>query len=252
MAATKERDSERTCIVTRRREPPEGLIRFVRGPDGMIAPDIRARLPGRGVWVGARAELVAEAARKRMFARGLKEQVETPPQLAEDVDRLLEADCLQMLALANKAGAVVAGFGKVSDAIAKGPAKGAAAVLVEASDGAADGKRRLRQCARRAMGEEAVERDSHPPIVGLFTSSQLDLALGRTNVIHAALAAGGPATSFLARCRRLAAYRGVSLDGAPLAAQTTERDETPDAGRRPEETVELTGSEPAEDRKLDE
>lgn len=245
--ATKESESERTCIVSRRREPPEGMIRFVRGPEGVITPDIRARLPGRGVWVGARAELVAEAARKRLFARSLKEQVETPPQLAEDVDRLLEADCLQMLGLANKAGVVVAGFNKVADTLAKG----AAALVVEARDGGADGKRKLRQSARRGIGDNRRENDGLPPIVGLFTSSQLDLALGRTNVIHAALAGGGPATSFLSRCRRLAAYRGLALDGAPLAAQMM-RDETPDAGERPDEIVELTGSEAAEDRKLDE
>jgi predicted RNA-binding protein YlxR (DUF448 family) len=244
--ATKERESERTCIVTRRRAPPEAMIRFVRGPDGVIAPDIRARLPGRGVWVGARAELVAEAAKKRIFAKSLKEQVETPPQLAQDVDRLLEADCLQMLALANKAGAVTAGFNKVADQLAKG----AAAILIEASDGGADGRRKLRQAARRAEGGNARENDGVPPIIGLFTSSQLDLALGRTNVIHAALASGGPGMSFLSRCRRLAAYRGVTLDGAPLVAQM--RDELPDAGGRPDETVDIIGSEAAEDRKLDE
>jgi len=243
----KERESERMCIVTRRREPPEAMIRFVRGPDGVIAPDIRARLPGRGVWVGARAELVAEAAKKRIFAKSLKEQVETPPHLAQDVDRLLEADCLQMLALANKAGAVTAGFNKVADLVEKR----AAAILVEAADGGADGKRKLRQSARRADGGLRQENDGVPPIVGLFTSSQLDLALGRTNVIHAALAFGGPGTSFLSRCRRLAAYRGVTLDGAPLAAQMM-RDEEPDAGGRPDETVDVIGSEAAEDRKLDE
>jgi predicted RNA-binding protein YlxR (DUF448 family) len=244
--AKKESESERTCIVTRRREPPEGMIRFVRGPDGVIAPDIRGRLPGRGVWVGAQASLVAEAARKRLFARSLKEQTEASPALAEDVDRLLAADCLQMLALANKAGAVTAGFNKVADTIAKG----AAGVLVAAVDGGADGKRKLRQCARRAEGERSTENDGVPPIVGLFTSNQLDLALGRTNVIHAALASGGPGASFLSRCRRLAAYRGVALDGAPLAAQM--RDEHPDADERPVGIVELDGSEAAEDRKLDE
>jgi predicted RNA-binding protein YlxR (DUF448 family) len=245
-AAAKERETERTCIVTRRREPPEGLIRFVRGPDGVVAPDIRARLPGRGVWVGARAALVAEAAKKRMFARGLKEQVETSPTLVEDVDHLLEADCLQMLALANKAGAVTAGFNKVEDALAKK----AVAVLVEAADGGADGKRKLRQVARRS-GRGTHESDGVLPIVGLFTSSQLDLALGRTNVIHAALASGGPGEGFLARCRRLAAYRGVALDGAPLEAQEL-RDGLPGAEGRSDEALDASGSEAAEDRKLDE
>ncbi len=206
--------SERTCIVTRRPQPPEAMIRFVRGPDGALAPDIRARLPGRGVWVTARADLVAQAAQKRMFSRSLKTQVEAAPQLAEDVDKLLEDDCLQMLALANKAGAVVAGFGKVADTLSRA----GAAALIEASDGGEDGKRKLAQAARRA--------DSAPPIVGLFSSLQLDLALGRTNVIHAALAESGPTAAFLARCRRLAAYRGVSLDGSAAIGGGTQAEPT--------------------------
>jgi hypothetical protein len=129
--------------------------------------------------------------------------------------------------------------------------KGGVAGLIEACDGGADGKRKLRQNARRAAEAKGAENGSLPPIVGLFTSIQLDLALGRTNVIHAALAAGGPATSFLMRCRRLAAYRGVALDGAPLAAQAMQ-DVTPEADARPEELLDNIGSEAAEDRKLDE
>jgi len=187
--------------VTRQRGAPEAMIRFVRGPDGALAPDIKSRLPGRGVWVTARADLVAQAARKRLFARSLKTQVDAAPQLADDVDRLLEADCLQMLSLANKAGAVMAGFGKVADSLAQG----SVGALIEASDGGEDGKRKLAQAARRA--------GSTAPVIGLFSSLQLDLALGRTNVIHAALAEGGPTTAFIARCCRLAAYRGVSVDG---------------------------------------
>lgn len=205
--------SERTCIVTRRPQPPEAMIRFVRGPDGALAPDIRARLPGRGVWVTARADLVAQAARKKLFARSLKTQIETAPELAEEVDRLLEADCLQMLALANKAGVVVAGFGKVADALARGPV----GALLEATDGGEDGRRKLAQAARRA--------GAGAPVIGLFSSPQLDLALGRTNVIHAALADSGPTAAFAARCRRLAAYRGVSLDG--VAAPGDENETAP-------------------------
>ena len=242
---TETEGSERTCIVTRRRGSPETMIRFVRAPDGAVTPDIRGRLPGRGVWVGASAKLVAEAVKKRLFARGLKEKAEAAPQLAADLDRLLENDCLQMLALANKAGAVTAGFNKVEDLLTKS----GVAVLVEATDGGADGKRKLRQSARRVSAER--ENGGVPPIVGLFTSGQLDLALGRTNVIHAALAAGGPAKGFLARCRRLAAYRGVALDGAPLAAQA-EMDDGPDAAARRTGTQDENGSDAAEDRKLDE
>ncbi|MGA8169694.1 MAG: RNA-binding protein [Methylocystis sp.] len=194
---------ERTCIVTRRQDAPEGMIRFVRAPDGAVTPDIRSRLPGRGVWVTARAEHVAEAARKQAFSRTLKAKSQAAPTLARDVDALLEADCLQMLALANKAGLVVTGFGKVADALEKG----GIAILVEAIDGGEDGRRKLAQSARRGEAATGVA----PKIVTIFTSSQLDLALGRTNVIHAALATGGPSAAFLSRCTRLAVYRGGSL-----------------------------------------
>jgi uncharacterized protein len=198
---------ERTCVVTRRQNEPEAMIRFVRAPDGALTPDIRARLPGRGVWVTARADLVSEAARKQLFSRVLKSQVVIPPDLAQNVDRLLENDCLQMLAMANKAGLVVAGFGKVGAALEKG----GVAALIEALNGGEDGKRKLAQMARRA----ALITPAAPAMITIFTSFQLDLALGRTNVIHAALASGGPTAAFLARCRRLTSYRGETTDATP-------------------------------------
>jgi hypothetical protein len=212
---------ERTCIVTRRQDAPEGMIRFVRAPDGAVTPDIRSRLPGRGVWVTARADLVAEAARKQAFSRTLKAKSEAAPTLARDVDALLETDCLQMLALANKAGLVITGFGKVATALEKGEA----CALVEAINGGEDGRRKIAQCARRG---EAATRVA-PKIVTIFTSSQLDLALGRTNVIHAALAAGGPSVAFLSRYARLALYRGgniadFAVGGRPESQAAPEKD----------------------------
>jgi len=212
----RESDTDRTCIVTRRREAPEAMIRFVRAPDGVLAPDIRAKLPGRGVWVTARRDIVAEAAKKHLFARSLKEKVAAPASLPGDVDALLEADCLQMLGFANKAGLVVSGFNKVAAALEKN----GAAVLLSARDGGADGRRKILQAARRGA-------DGDTPVIDLFESAQLSLALGRTNVIHAAVAAGGPASAFLARCRRLASYRdsgdglgaAVAGENGPAAAE---------------------------------
>ena len=190
--------SERTCILTRAVRPPHAMIRFVRAPDGGVAPDIRSRLPGRGVYVTASAGLVAEAAKRQLFSRSFKAKAEASPTLAEEVDRLLKADCLQMLAMANKAGLATAGFAKVAAALEEGRVR----ALIEASDGGADGRRKLERSSKRGSGG--------PRRVELFTSSQLDLALGRTNVIHAALAGGGLTEAFLARCERLALYRGES------------------------------------------
>jgi predicted RNA-binding protein YlxR (DUF448 family) len=214
--APTERDGpERMCIVTRERRAPEELIRFVAGPDGRVVADIKAKLPGRGVWVTARAEIVEQAVRRQAFARGLKASAKAEKNLAADVDALLERDCLQSLSLANKAGAVVTGFAKVETAIGTGRV----ALLLHAKDASTDGIRKLGQAVRRRFGAEG------PPQINLFASSQLDLALGRANVVHAALDAEPASRAFLARCRRLAAYRSVRRADEPR-----EMDLSPEAG----------------------
>jgi predicted RNA-binding protein YlxR (DUF448 family) len=196
---------ERMCIVTRERRSPEELIRFVLGPEGTVVPDIKAKLPGRGVWVTARAKLVEDAVRRQAFSRGLKANAKAATTLPADVDALLERDCLQSLSLANKAGAVVTGFTKVEAAINGGNI----ILLLHAGDASTDGTRKLAQVLRRKFGTAC------PPQINLFASSQLDLALGRANVIHAALKVEPASRAFLARCRRLAAYRSTSLADEP-------------------------------------
>jgi hypothetical protein len=196
--ADQETGPERTCIVTRTKASPDAMIRFVLGPGAILVPDIRRKLPGRGVYVTARADRIAEAVKGRAFARSFKTKVEAPEALIVDIEALLTQDCLQALSIANKAGVVVVGFGKVDDAIARGTIAG----LVHASDCGADGKRKLQQALHRHSGDENAA-----PRVELFRSDQLDLALGRTNVIHAALINGRASEGFLARCRKLALYR---------------------------------------------
>lgn len=130
-----------------------------------------------------------------------------------------------MLAMANKAGLVVAGFGKVGAALEKG----GVVALIEASNGGEDGKRKLAQMARRAASGAPVAL----VVIKIFTSLQLDLALGRTNVIHAALTSGGPAAAFLTRYRRLASYRGETTDATPaigIAPEPVHAVETTAAG----------------------
>ena len=196
-----ERGPERTCIVTRTNGGKDALIRFVVSPDGTVVPDIWARLPGRGAWVSADATTVALAVKKKAFARAFKAAVTTPADLPAIVDRLIEADALQALSIANKAGLVVCGAMKVETAIANRPIVG----LIHATAAGDDGIRKMSAAVRRRFGEEAgsIQR------VLLFTSGQLDLALGRTHVIHAATAAGAASMGFLARARRLEHYRGL-------------------------------------------
>lgn len=203
-----ERGPIRTCIVTRAERPPEEMIRFVLAPDGSVTPDLKRRLPGRGVWVTGSAEIVAQAAKRRAFDRGFKGKAIVPDDLAGLVDRLMEADCLQGLSLANKAGLVVAGFAKVEATIGSGEA----IALLHATDGGQDGKRKLGQALRRRFSAGAA------PEIECLRSAQLDLALGRTNVIHAALRAGPASAALLERLKRLQVYRSVATASAPAEA----------------------------------
>jgi predicted RNA-binding protein YlxR (DUF448 family) len=189
---------ERTCIVTRRKSSPDAMIRFVLGPGTVVVPDIRRKLPGRGVWVTARSETVAEAVRRRAFARSFKTQVEASESLPAEIDALLAEDCLRSLSMANKAGGVVTGYTKVEAAILAGEV----VALIHAVDGSTEGKRKLDRAIRKT---ESGNRCELP--IELFRSDQLDLALGRANVIHAALILGAASLAFVARCRKLALYR---------------------------------------------
>lgn len=186
--------AERTCIVTRTVADPERLIRFAAGPDGAVVPDLRGDLPGRGVWVTLSRRQVEEAVRRRLFGRGFKAEVTAAPELAELTGRLLRRQALSYLSLANKAGLVSAGYDRVEAALGSGAVR----VLIAARDGAPDGRGRL---ARRlaAAGPEGE-------LVESLESAELDLALGRTNVIHAAVAKGGLAEKFLTAVRRAEAY----------------------------------------------
>jgi uncharacterized protein len=192
--------NERMCIVTRERGEPEDLVRFVCGPDGSVVPDIRCELPGRGVWVTARRALVGEAVKRKLFRRGFGEDCRADDGLPDQVADLLRRTALNYLSLANKAGQVVAGFEKVAAAIGKGRVS----VLLEAADGAEDGRRKLvgKLASRPASSGQQAE------IVRSFESAALDLALGRPHVIHAALTGNGLAGKFVAAARKYEAYMG--------------------------------------------
>ncbi len=203
-----ERGSERTCVVTGEKGAPEAMLRFALSPDGVVTADIRRKLPGRGVWTRLDTSVVARAAAKGAFARGFRRPVVVAPGLAAEVDGLLCADALQFLGLVNKSGSVVAGFAKVEAALKSGRA----AALLHAREGSADGIEKLDRLAR-TWSPGAIT-------INLFESAQLDLALGRTNVIHAALLAGPASAAFLARISRLIAYRS----GEPVAAPSSAAD----------------------------
>src|SRR5215471_9708855 len=109
------------CIVTREVRPVADMIRFVVGPDGDAVPDLKRRLPGRGVWVTANRKAVAEAVKRRAFGRGFKAEVRVSPNLVEEIERLLEQSVLDALGIARKAGRVVVGSAAVERALVSEP-----------------------------------------------------------------------------------------------------------------------------------
>lgn len=197
----------RMCAVSRKVRPIDELIRFVVAPSGDVVADLKRKLPGRGLWVAASRRMVAEAVRRHQFSRGFKRDVRAAATLPADTETLLERSCIDALAMAAKAGQVVSGYAKVEGLLEQGRAE----ALIHASDGAADGIRKLDAIAGQRSRNAGDSR--HLPIVTALTSAQLDLALGRSNVIHAALLAGPASKTFLSRCQILVRYRLDDDDG---------------------------------------
>jgi predicted RNA-binding protein YlxR (DUF448 family) len=184
-------DPRRTCVVTRQAQDPARMIRFVAAPDGSVMPDLRRKLPGRGVWVTGIRSVVERAIARKAFARGLKRPVTVPAHLAETVAQLLRRDALQALALANKAGAALFGFNQVEPAAAGRQL----AILLHAAQASADGVRKLAQALRRGAGDGEIATI----VVKDFTEDELGLAFGRPHVIHAGLVAGPGSDGFRLR-----------------------------------------------------
>lgn len=196
-------DRHRLCAVTRTVRPIDELIRFVAGPQGLV-PDLKRKLPGRGVWITGRRQEVVEAQKRGVFARSLKADVAVPRDLPELVERLLVRAALDALSIAYKAGEVAAGYAKVDNAIAKGGLVG----LIHAIEAGHDGMRKLDAALKRRvrMGDQSVA------IIRGIGSAELDLAFGRANVVHAALLAGRASETFLTRWRDLERFRMVEGD----------------------------------------
>src|SRR5882672_3272555 len=105
----------RMCAVSREVRPIDELIRFVVAPTGEVIPDLKRKLPGRGMWISASRRSVAEAVRRHQFNKGFKRDVHVAPTLPTDTEALLLRSVVEALAMAAKAGQVVSGFGKVED-----------------------------------------------------------------------------------------------------------------------------------------
>jgi predicted RNA-binding protein YlxR (DUF448 family) len=189
----------RLCAATRTPHPVSDLIRFVASPDGEIVPDIGLRLPGRGVWVSADRATVASAVRDKVFARSLKRPVKAAPDLPAHVIRLLEQRVSAALSLANKAGLVTVGFAQVEAAVESG----GVAALLHGKDAAFGGRDKL----DRKYKAVAAAKGAAAHVISSLTIEQMSLAMGRANVVHAALAQGGATVKFLSEVGRLERFQ---------------------------------------------
>ncbi|MDQ8731951.1 RNA-binding protein [Bradyrhizobium sp. LHD-71] len=208
----------RMCALTRQVRATDELIRFVVAPSGEVTPDLKRKLPGRGLWITASRAALDAAIKRGTFHKGFKREVRLSPTLAADIERLMVSGATEALAIAAKAGQVVSGFAKVESALKRTRTgtgfpqgnttrKPDVAALIHASDGAADGIRKLNNLISRAPLTLPDGLQADFPIITALTSAELDLALGRANVIHAALLAGPAGKTFLSRCNALARFR---------------------------------------------
>lgn len=203
--------NERTCIVTRTARNAHDLLRFVAGPDGVIVPDLKRNLPGRGCWVSADRAAVDRAAAKNLFRRALKCDIAVGSDLGEQVDALLVRSALGALGLARKAADVVLGASKTEAAVRTART----VAVLHAAEAADDGMRKIAS-ARRAV---ASRGGPDIPAYKLFSGAELGLAFGGSNVIHAGVLGGNAGMAAFRRVVALDRYRGGSPDrNEPAAA----------------------------------
>lgn len=184
----------RRCLVTRAVQPKETMIRFVLGPDGSVVPDLGARLPGRGMWLSARAAVLEQARARGLFSRAARQEARVTEGLGAAVIAGLERRVADTLGLARRAGQAVSGFVKAREWVVGGRA----ALVVTARDGAADGRRKL-------LSGSAI------PAVSPLDAAALAAVFGREHVVHVALAPGRLAEAVAADAARLAGMRGEEV-----------------------------------------
>jgi hypothetical protein len=195
----------RLCVVTREVKPTDEMIRFVLGPDRVIVPDLKRKLPGRGAWVTARRDCLAAAGKRGALARVFGADAKLPADLPAMVEQLIARSLLDALAISRKARQLTMGHAQVESAAEQGVALG----FLQASDAGAEGARQIMAAIRRGYGADAAKI----AVIRAFTTAQLDLALARPNVVHAALLAGRASDTVIARWRSLAYFRQAEPTG---------------------------------------
>ncbi|MEQ1753945.1 MAG: RNA-binding protein [Micropepsaceae bacterium] len=186
----------RRCIASGEVKAPEAMIRFVIGPDQSVVPDIAQKLPGRGYWLTADKAVILKALERDAFSKAAKAKVSASPDLAQLVESLLVRRCGELLGLAKRAGGITLGFVKVENVLRR--QAGRIAALVEASDSGGADRGKLVSYVRRNGGIR---------VIGCLTDAEIGLALGRENVVHAALTQSPLADRFIVEAERLGGFR---------------------------------------------
>lgn len=189
----------RRCVATGQSRPQSEMIRFVAGPGDELFPDILARLPGRGVWVSADRDSVKLAIKKGGFQRGLKMKVRVPEGLPDTVETLLVKRCQDLIGLARKGSAAVLGADKVLSEVERFPP----GWLLEASDGAGDGRGKVISRVRTLYGNGEMR------LAGALSSAELGMAFGREHVVHALIKRGRFAKLWAGDYLRLIGFRNA-------------------------------------------
>ena len=200
----------RRCIASGEILPEGELLRFVADPQSRVVVDVESKLPGRGLWVGSNRGDVAHAVAKGLFSRAAKRKLVADETLPEQCEARLGAHMLANLGLARRAGALLLGFDVIDKALRSDTPP---ALIMEAADAAPEGRRKL-QSAARAKG-------ATPFVVGCFSGAELSLALGRANVVHAALKSGRMAERLIFDAGRMAGFRALNpWMAADLSSET--------------------------------
>jgi predicted RNA-binding protein YlxR (DUF448 family) len=212
---------ERTCVLTRRKAAKEELIRLALAPDGAVAPDVRARAPGRGAWIGVGRDALDEAVTggklKPALQRAFKtNDVHVPSNLGERTEHALRQTALDRLGMEARSGNLINGADKVETAARAGKVH----LLLHALDASEDGRRRMDQAWRVGGGE---------PMGMIFPEGRtiLSMALGRENVVHVALTDPAAASRVRHALARWRAFTGPDrgLEGGEPALRTGSADE---------------------------
>ena len=198
----------RKDIVNGLQRDPAEMLRFAVGPDGTIVPDILGKLPGRGIWAGASRGEVETAIKQKAFARAAKKAVNVPADLAGQIERGLKLRVLNILGMAKKGGALETGFDNMRSLARSGKM----AYRVEASDGAEEGRGKIRAIAKSAAID--LEQPA-PPVLGIFTAKELGAVIGRDNVVHMGIKKSKIAKSLHGNLTRLSGFCALIPDAWP-------------------------------------